>query len=317
MPAAIKVSGLTKYYGKTRGVEDLTFEVQPGVTFGFLGPNGAGKTTTIRCLLGMLRPTGGSAALFGERVSLDGAELRRRVGYVAGEVHLYERETGRWHIDYISGLRGAKPSSANRLINVLEFDPSRKVGTLSKGNKQKLALILGLMHDPELLLLDEPTSGLDPLNQQTVFEIIGERVAGGATLFLSSHILPEVEKVCERVGIIREGSLVAEEPMTDLLRKQLRHVHVTFTEPVQADFFNGVEGIANVEHLSPDVLIATVRSEGIDAVVKRVATRQVTDVEIERATLEDVFLEYYRGTSAEQDQTPPDNTAASEEGGDA
>jgi ABC-2 type transport system ATP-binding protein len=317
MPAAIKVSGLTKFYGKTRGVEDLTFEVQPSTTFGFLGPNGAGKTTTIRCLLGMLRPTDGAVSLFGERMSLDGAEIRKRVGYVAGEVHLYDRETGRWHIDYISGLRGTKPASASRLINVLEFDPSRKVGTLSKGNKQKLALIIALMHDPELLLLDEPTSGLDPLNQQAVFEIIGERVAGGATLFLSSHILPEVEKVCERVGIIREGGLVAEEPMADLLRKQLRHVHVTFTEPVEADFFNGVEGVARIEHLGPDVLIATVRSEAIDAVVKRVATRQVIDVEIERATLEDVFLEYYRGSEAEPVPTAPGDTAASRQGGDA
>jgi ABC-2 type transport system ATP-binding protein len=321
MPAAIKVSGLTKYYGKTRGIENLSFEVPPGVTFGFLGPNGAGKTTTIRCLLGMLRPTDGAASLFGERVSLDGAELRRRVGYVAGEVHLYERETGRWHIDYVSGLRGAKPVSANRLIDRLEFDPSRKVGTLSKGNKQKLALILGLMHDPELLILDEPTSGLDPLNQQTVFEVIGERVAGGATLLLSSHILPEVEKVCERVGIIREGHLVAEEPMTELRRKQLRHVEVTFAEPVEADFLAGIEGITHTEHLTATQIHATVRSEAINDVVQRIAARRVVDVEIERASLEDVFLEYYRGAgpaAAELIATePPEPPAADEEGGDA
>jgi ABC-2 type transport system ATP-binding protein len=325
MQAAIKVSGLTKYYGKTRGIEDLTFEVTQGVTFGFLGPNGAGKTTTMRCLLGMLRPTRGSASLFGDRVSLDGADLRRRVGYVAGEVHLYERETGKWHIDYMSGLRGKKPVSATHLTDVLEFDPSRKVGTLSKGNKQKLALILALMHDPELLLLDEPTSGLDPLNQQTVFEIIGERVAAGATLFLSSHILPEVEKVCERVGIIREGHLVAEEPTADLLRKQLRHVHVTFAEPIESDFFAGMNGITNVEHPSPHVLIATARTEAIDPIVKRVAARIVTDVEIERATLEDVFLEYYRpdqdtseldaGKVPEAEKTPESGTPT--EGGDA
>ncbi len=319
MPAAVKVSGLTKYYGKTRGVEDLSFEVPQGVTFGFLGPNGAGKTTTIRCLLGMLRPTDGAASLFGERVSLDGAELRRRVGYVAGEVHLYERETGRWHIDYISGLRGAKPVSANRLIDRLEFDPSRRVGTLSKGNKQKLALILGLMQDPELLILDEPTSGLDPLNQQTVFEVIGERVAGGATLLLSSHILPEVEKVCERVGIIREGHLVAEEPMTELRRKQLRHVEVTFAEPVEADFLAGIEGITHTEHLTATQIHATVRSDAINDVVQRIAARRVVDVEIERASLEDVFLEYYRGAEPAAAELiaaePPERPAADEEGG--
>ena len=319
MPAAIKVSGLTKYYGKTRGVEDLTFEVPQGVTFGFLGPNGAGKTTTIRCLLGMLRPTDGAASLFGERVSLDGAELRRRVGYVAGEVHLYDRETGRWHIDYISGLRGAKASSATRLIDRLEFDPTRKVGGLSKGNKQKLALILGLMHDPELLILDEPTSGLDPLNQQTVFEIIGERVAGGATLLLSSHILPEVEKVCERVGIIRDGHLVAEEPMTELLRKQLRHVEVTFTEPVGADFLAGIDGVTHAENRTARQVHATVRSEAINDVVHRIAVHEVVDVEIERASLEDVFLEYYRGdepAAVEPAVADPPEQPPAGEGGD-
>jgi beta-exotoxin I transport system ATP-binding protein len=320
MPAAIKVSGLTKYYGKTRGVEDLSFEVPQGVTFGFLGPNGAGKTTTLRCLLGMLKPTGGAASLFGERVSLDGAQLRQRVGYVAGEVHLYDRETGRWHIDYISGLRGAKPVSANRLIDRLEFDPTRKVGTLSKGNKQKLALILGLMHDPELLMLDEPTSGLDPLNQQTVFEVIGERVAAGATLLLSSHILPEVEKVCERVGIIREGHLVAEEPMTELLRKQLRHVEVTFTEPIGADFFAGIEGVTHAENRTAKQVHATVRSEAINDVVHRIAGYDVVDVEIERASLEDVFLEYYRGdesAAAGPTAAEPPDRPATREGGDA
>ena len=317
MTAAIKVTGLTKYYGKTRGVEDLSFEVPEGVTFGFLGPNGAGKTTTIRCLLGMLKPTGGSAALFGERVGLDGAELRSRIGYVAGEVHLYERETGAWHIDYISGLRGRKPVSAKHLINRLDFDPSRKVGALSKGNKQKLALILGIMHDPELLILDEPTSGLDPLNQQTVFEVLGERIQGGASLLLSSHVLPEVEKVCERVGIIRDGHLIAEEPMSELLHKQLRHVDVTFTEPVEADFFSRIGGVAHVDHINRDQLRATVRSDAISAIVHRIATRDVCDVEIQRASLEDVFLEFYRsdvpGTSDGLTEPP----ASAEKAGDA
>jgi ABC-type Na+ transport system ATPase subunit NatA len=187
--AVIECTGLTKYYGTTCGVEDLDLRVERGMTYGFLGPNGAGKTTTIRCLLGMLKPTGGSASLLGERVVLDGAELRRRIGYVAGEVRLYERETGRWHIDYLSGLRGAKPSSDENLCERLGFDPSRPVRQLSKGNKQKLALVLGLMHDPELLMLDEPTSGLDPLDQQDVTMDVGNlAVLSGAALLLSIAI---------------------------------------------------------------------------------------------------------------------------------
>ncbi|MHB9004132.1 MAG: ABC transporter ATP-binding protein, partial [Coriobacteriia bacterium] len=192
MTSAIECIGLAKYYGRHRGIQELSFEVQQGMTFGFLGPNGAGKTTTIRCLLGMLRASGGEARVFGETVRLDGAQLRGRIGYVSGDVALYPKETGRWHIDYISRFRGSKGPLAEELIERLEYDPGRRVKELSKGNKQKLALILGLMHDPELLILDEPTSGLDPLNQEVIFDIVTERVAAGATLFLSSHILSEV-----------------------------------------------------------------------------------------------------------------------------
>ncbi|MDZ4064391.1 MAG: ABC transporter ATP-binding protein, partial [Coriobacteriia bacterium] len=171
----IRCDGLTKYYGKSRGIEGLTFEVRPGQVYGFLGPNGAGKTTTIRCLLSMLRPTGGKAYLFDEEVGVDGRELRRRIGYVAGDVKLFEKQTGQWMIDYVAGLRGGRGPSEKELCERLQFDPSRKVTELSKGNKQKLALVVALMHDPELLILDEPTSGLDPLNQQVVFDIVEER----------------------------------------------------------------------------------------------------------------------------------------------
>jgi ABC-2 type transport system ATP-binding protein len=299
--SAIETAGLTKYYGKTRGVEGLTLSVPTGATYGFLGPNGAGKTTTIRCLLGMLKPTSGVARLLGQPVALDGASVRKRVGYVAGEVHLYDRETGQWHIDYLSGLREAKPASAADLMRRLEFDPKRRVKQLSKGNKQKLALILALMHDPELLLLDEPTSGLDPLNQQAVFEIIGERVHNGATVFLSSHVLSEVEKICTRVGIIRDGHLVAEEAMADLLAKRLRRLDVTFNEPVPSDLLGGIEGVGNVERFSSTQLRATVLGGAIDEVLQRISRHSVNDIEIERASLEDVFLRFYRGDESAED----------------
>ncbi|NLT36366.1 MAG: ABC transporter ATP-binding protein [Gaiellales bacterium] len=292
---AISTRGLSKYYGKTRGVEDVSLSVPGGAVYGFLGPNGSGKTTTIRCLLGMLRPTAGEATVLGHQVTLDGAELRRRVGYVAGEVHLYERETGRWHLDYVAGFRGGRGTLTDDLVERFDFDPSKRVKELSKGNKQKLALILGMAHDPELLILDEPTSGLDPLNQEAVYGVIDERIAAGRTVFLSSHVLSEVERVCERVGIVRSGHLVAEENVRDLLGKRLRQVEVRFAETVAPSFLADLPGVDSVTALSEVVLAARVKGGAIDMVLKRLAGRAVTDITIEQAGLEDVFLEFYRG----------------------
>ncbi|MBN2247383.1 MAG: ABC transporter ATP-binding protein [Coriobacteriia bacterium] len=293
----ISTRSLTKYYGKTKGVADLTMSVPQGAVYGFLGPNGAGKTTTIRCLLGMLKPTSGSATLLGEAVSLDGADLRHHIGYVAGEVRLYEKETGRWHMQYAAGFRGGKGRLADELLERFEFDPSRRVRELSKGNKQKLALILALAHDPELLILDEPTSGLDPLNQETVYSVIEERVAEGRTVFLSSHVLSEVERVCDTVGIIRGGQLVAEEGVKALLGKRLRQVGVEFAEPVDPALLAQVPGVDNVTAISATSLTARARGDAVDALIKRVAERQVLDLHIQQASLEDVFLEYYRDTA--------------------
>jgi len=298
MADVIITRGLTKYYGKTRGVEDLSMRVPEGAVYGFLGPNGAGKTTTIRCLLGMLKPTAGEADVFGVRVTLDGADLRRRIGYVAGEVKLYERETGRWHLDYVAGFRGGRGALEAELIERFDFDPSKKVKELSKGNKQKLALILGVAHDPELLILDEPTSGLDPLNQEAVYAVIRERVAAGRTVFLSSHVLSEVERVCDRVGIIRSGRLAAEEGVRDLLGKRLRELEVRFAEPVAPSFLADLQGVDSVTSLGEDALSARVKGDVIDDVLKRLATRTVRDIRIQQASLEDVFLEFYRDETA-------------------
>ncbi|MDO8847650.1 MAG: ABC transporter ATP-binding protein [Coriobacteriia bacterium] len=300
MTDVISTRGLTKYYGKTRGVENLTMSVPAGAVYGFLGPNGAGKTTTIRCLLGMLKPTAGDAEILGERISLDGSALRRRIGYVAGEVRLYDKETGHWHLDYVAGFRGEKGALTKDLLERFDFDPSKKVKELSKGNKQKLALILGMAHDPELLILDEPTSGLDPLNQESVYAVIDERVAAGRTVFLSSHVLSEVERVCDRVGIIRSGRLVAEEGVQALLGKRLREIEVTFAEPVESAFLASVPGIDNVLAVSDTVLTARAKGDVVDAVIKRIAERRVADVRIQQASLEDVFLEYYRAEAGDE-----------------
>ncbi|MBS3974678.1 MAG: ABC transporter ATP-binding protein [Actinobacteria bacterium] len=292
--AAIECKNLTKYYGKSRGIDGLSLTVERGSTYGFLGPNGAGKTTTIRCLLGMLQATSGEAFVLGERVKLDGAGLRRRIGYVPGEVKLYEKETGRWHIDYISRFRGGPGSLTGELIERLAFDQGRRVRELSKGNRQKLALVLGLMHDPELLMLDEPTSGLDPLNQEVVFDIVSERVAAGATVFLSSHILSEVERVCTTVGIIKEGRLVAEDHVESLLRKRLRKLEVTFHEPVGAEALSDVPGVKDITILSPRKVAAKVEGEGIDRLLKRLSAYEVDDLVIEHESLEEAFVDYYR-----------------------
>lgn len=294
MDAVIATTELTKYYGKTRGVERLTMSVPQGAVYGFLGPNGAGKTTTIRCLLGMLKPTSGSAEVLGKKVSLDGTDIRSRLGYVAGEVKLYEKETGRWHLDYVAGFRGGRGPLVDELIERFEFDPSKRVKELSKGNKQKLALILGMAHDPELLILDEPTSGLDPLNQEAVYDVIHERVAAGRTVFLSSHVLSEVERVCDRVGIIRAGHLVAEESVRGLLGKRLREVEITFASPVSPAFLADTPGVDNVAATSDAVLSARVKGDAIDGLIKRLAGETVVDLRIQQMSLEDVFLEYYR-----------------------
>jgi len=297
----IRCEALTKYYGKSRGIEDLTFEVRPGQIYGFLGPNGAGKTTTIRCLLSMLRPTSGAAFLFGQQVGVDGRDLRRRIGYVAGDVALFEKQTGQWMIDYVSGLRGRRASSAKELCERFQYDPTRRVRELSKGNKQKLALVLALMHNPELLIFDEPTSGLDPLNQQIVFDVLEERTRDGATLFLSSHILSEVERVCERVAIIRAGSVVAEESVKSLLDKAMRRAKVTYTEPVDDQMLAALEGVSNVERVAEDTISATITGD-IDATLRAMIARPIKDIEIEHATLEEIFLQYYGHIEGEAGQ---------------
>lgn len=290
----ISTAGLSKFYGKARGIEDLSMCVPSGAVYGFLGPNGAGKTTTIRCLLGMLKPTAGEATVLGEPVTLDGSALRHRIGYVAGEVRLFERETGRWHLDLVAGLRGGRGPLEAELLERFDFDPGRKVRELSKGNKQKLALILGMAHDPELLILDEPTSGLDPLNQESVYEVIEERVAAGRTVFLSSHVLSEVERVCDRIGIIRSGHLVAEEDVRSLLAKRLRHLQVTLAGDADESLLTGLAGVDSVARVGASGLTARVKGDAVDSVVKRLATVEVADLRITQASLEDVFLEFYR-----------------------
>ncbi len=292
MADVIVVEGLTKSYGRQRGVVDLSFGVRPGEVFGYLGPNGAGKTTTIRTLLDLIRPTGGRATVLGMDSRADAIEIHRRVGYLPGEFGLYDHLTGGEYLTFLADLRGGVPSEGiAELAARLDLDLSVRIRALSHGNRQKLGLIQAFMHRPELLILDEPTSGLDPLMQQVFYGILTEARDEGRTVFLSSHVMPEVERVCDRVGIIREGRLVAVEDIGDLRAKEVRTLEVHFDGPVAAGEFRGLPGIRDV-HPIGDALRITVAGE-MDAVVKRAARHPIVDLKSHEPTLEEIFLTFY------------------------
>ncbi len=247
MTAVIKTEKLTKYYGKYRGIINVDLEVQENESFGFLGPNGAGKTTMIRTLLDHIRPTSGRATVFGIETTEDPVAIHKRLGYLPGEFALYDKLTGGQTLDYFANLRGGIDRSyQQKLIERLEIDPTRKFRELSKGNKQKIGLVIALQHRPDLLLLDEPTSGLDPLIQQEFYAVIREAKEEGRTVFLSSHILSEVEKTCDRVAIIRGGEL-ARVDRTEALRDLAHHqVELVFTGPVPVEAFSALPGVTDV-----------------------------------------------------------------------
>lgn len=292
MEAAIHLEKLTKYYGTDRGVVDLDLEVRPGEIFGYLGPNGAGKTTTIRLLLDLLRPTSGTAAVLGLDAQAQSIEVRRRVGYVPAGPALYGNLTGREYLTYGASIRG---KVSWRLIDTfaerLECDLLRRIETLSHGNRQKIAIIQALVHEPELLILDEPTSGLDPLMQEEFQHIVREVRAEGRTVFLSSHILSEAEDLCDRVGIIRGGRVVAVEDVSTLKAMRLRSLELEFGGPVRPEDFASLEGVQNVEVDDHSLRCEIVGS--LDPLIKAAAQYEVLNVTTQDPTLEDVFMTYY------------------------
>jgi beta-exotoxin I transport system ATP-binding protein len=290
--AAISVAGLTKTYGRARGVSDVSFAVAPGEAFGFLGPNGAGKTTTIRILLDFIRPSAGSVRVFGMDPRREGVRVHRRVGYLPGELALYERMTVDAYLRAFADLRGSLPwSSVALLADRLGLELDKRIHDLSHGNKQKVGLVQAFMHRPDLLILDEPTQGLDPLVQQTFYALVDEERERGATIFLSSHVMPEVERLCDRVGIIREGALVTVTDIGELRARALRRIEFRFEDPVPASAFGSLPGVTGASAHGESVLLSV---EGpVDAVVKEAARHRLVSLETREPSLEEAFLSFY------------------------
>ncbi len=288
----IQTEKLTKSYGQSRGIIDLDLNVAEGEVFGFLGPNGAGKSTTIRTLLDLIRPTSGQALIFGLDSHQDMLAIHKRTGILPGELALYPKLTGEQNLSYLAHLRGlVELAYVRELAERLNADLSKQVKNYSSGNKQKIGLIQAFMHRPELLILDEPTNGLDPLVQQEFYKLIKEAKAAGQTVFLSSHILPEVERVCDRVGIIREGRLVAVETVAALKAKAVRQLEIVFAEDAPLSEFANLPGVRDVTAHNSHLRCKVVGS--LDEVIKAAAHHTVVNVISEEPNLEEIFLAYY------------------------
>ncbi len=292
MSAIVLTEGLTKRYGKNRGISDVNLEVGEGEVFGFLGPNGAGKTTTIRTLLGFLRPTSGRAEVFGMDSRKESVRIREQVGNLPGEFALEDRMSGEGLLRFFARLRRIGDLGyAYELAERLGADLDRPMRRLSRGNKQKIGLIQALFHRPPLLILDEPTGGLDPLVQEEFLEIVRETRAEGRTVFLSSHNLAEVERICDRVGIIRDGRLVSVETTGTLVNKAFRRVRLVFAEPVDARPFAALPGVEDLE--ANRTSLSFTLHDNLDEVVKLTARHPLVSLDYDRPSLEEIFLAYY------------------------
>jgi len=294
MAAIIQVDRLTKTYGGKRGIIDVSFDVAEGEVFGFLGPNGAGKTTTIRILMALIRADRGTARIAGLDCWDASVEIKRLIGYVPGEPSLDPNLTGGQIIEYFANLRnGVDRTYLKRLIDRFDLDTSRKFRQYSTGNKRKVVLIQAFMHRPRVLILDEPTSGLDPLNQQEFDAMVKEARDEGRTVFLSSHVLSEVEKTCTRVGIIREGRLVRVGGVHELKDIKRYEITISFAQPVPVEAFKQLDGVADVENLDDGRAVRLAMQGSADAVIKAAAKYPVVSLTSYEPSLEDIFLRYY------------------------
>ena len=307
MTAAIETRGLTKSYGRSRGIVDVDLVVEAGQIFGFLGPNGAGKSTMIRLLLDLIRPSSGEAWVLGLDIHRDRLAIDRRISYVPGELSLYSELTGRQLLTYLGNLHGHVDAAyRDSLIERLELDPFKRIKTLSRGNKQKVGLVAAFMIRPELLMLDEPTAGLDPFVQLEFERLCEEARSGGRTVFISSHQLPEVEHLCDRVGIIREGRMLAVESIATLKERALRKLEIDFGGPVDAATFSNLPGVRDLA-VTDGTLRCTVMGS-VDTLIKAAARFEVHNIRSIDTSLEEIFMAYYGSGEA------ADKTAAGEAG---
>ncbi|HEX7973912.1 MAG TPA: ABC transporter ATP-binding protein [Anaerolineales bacterium] len=286
----IEVSDLTKFYGKSRGIVDVSFGVEEGEIFGFIGPNGAGKSTTIRLLLSLIHPTSGSAKVFGQDVVTHGPQIRRDIGYLPSEVYYYEGMKVIDLLKYSASFYNCDcDQRLHELSEIMELELNRRISDLSYGNKKKVGIVQGLLHSPKLLFLDEPTSGLDPLMQRKFFDLVRAENARGVTVFFSSHILGEVQRLCTRVGIIREGKIVEISNIHDLQKNNYKKVSVS-GEALPADCFD-LPGVTNQQ--AENGSVSFFFKGDINALLAKIGAVQVTDVTIEEPTLEEIFMHYY------------------------
>ncbi len=295
MSIIIQTNQLSKSYGRSRGIIDVTFDIQESEVFGFLGPNGAGKTTTMRTLMGLLHANSGSATIGGLDCWKESTEVKKLVGYLPGEFTFDPGLRGAQIIEYLGHLRGGvDQANVRALIERLDFDPSKRFREYSRGNKQKLGLVQALMHKPRLLILDEPTSGLDPLNQQEFYKILAEVHAEGHTVFLSSHILPEVEHTCDRVAIIREGRLVKIDHVSALKDIRQHDVEISFAGPASVEWFKNVAGVVKVAQGADERTLQLSVQSDLTEIIQIAGQHSATNIDTHEPSLEEVFLRFYQ-----------------------
>jgi len=287
----IEINNLTKYYGKAKGIEDVSFNVKEGEIFGFIGPNGAGKSTTIRTLLSLIFPTSGSAKIFGKDCIKDGPEIRKEIGYLPSEVFYYDKMKVIDLLKYSASFyKKDCANKMNELAEIMELDLKRRIEDLSYGNKKKVGIVQGLLHSPKLIILDEPTSGLDPLMQQKFFDIIQEENRNGATVFFSSHILSEVQDLCNRVAIIKDGSIIKVEEIKKLREANYKKITVRGNEIVKDRFM--MDGVTKVQENNGEIQFFY--KGDINKMTRAISAEEVKDVLIEEPTLEEIFMHYYK-----------------------
>jgi len=288
----IETKKLTKYYGNTRGIKNLDLTVKEGEILGFIGPNGAGKSTTIRLLLSLIYPTNGSATIFGKDVIKYGAEIKQDIGYLPSEVFYYENMRAKDLLNYSAGFYKKDCSQRIKdLSELLNLDLNKKIDDLSFGNKKKVGIVQGLLHSPKLIILDEPTGGLDPLVQRNFFNLLKEESRAGVTIFFSSHILSEVQKLCDRVAIVKEGELINIESIHTLAKNKYKRFNLITKAKTEPDFFK-MDGVSDLKTM--DLQVSFLYKGDINTIARKITQLELVDLFIDEPDLEEIFMHYYR-----------------------